>query len=217
MLLLQQFATISILSFSATIALAVSEAQDFPIMGAGISLLRTQSSPASSAPPAVIAALPAALPANLKQEITAAAYYEARRVGLNPLLVLAVIEVESYFQKYTVSTAGARGLMQIMPFWVGHIGGGDAGINLFDVRTNIRFGCYILRHYLNMERGNLSKALGRYNGSRERPDYPNLVFAALGKWSHTIALADAGRADVAVAPPAAATAPHLLGVTMPAH
>jgi len=100
-------------------------------------------------------------------------HYEATRAGLDPQLVLAVIQVESNFRKYAVSTAGARGFMQVMPFWVGVIGTQDH--NLFHLRTNLRYGCLILRHYLDMERGNLTRALGRYNGSLGQLWYPGLV------------------------------------------
>ena len=103
-------------------------------------------------------------------------HYEASRAGLDPQLVLAVIQVESNFRKYAVSTAGARGFMQVMPFWVGVIGTQDH--NLFHLRTNLRYGCLILRHYLDMERGNLTRALGRYNGSLGQLWYPGLVQTA---------------------------------------
>jgi soluble lytic murein transglycosylase-like protein len=103
--------------------------------------------------------------------------YEALRAGLDPHLVLAVIDVESDFRKYAVSRAGARGLMQVMPFWVKEIG--EPGHNLFHERTNLRYGCTILRHYLDRERGNLQNALGRYNGSLGQPQYPALVTKAL--------------------------------------
>ena len=110
--------------------------------------------------------------------------YEAMRAGLDPHLVLAVIDVESRFRKYAVSKAGARGLMQVMPFWVREIGSGS--VNLFHERTNLRYGCSILRHYLDRERGNLANALGRYNGSLGQPDYPNRIFKALReRWSLT--------------------------------
>jgi soluble lytic murein transglycosylase-like protein len=108
--------------------------------------------------------------------------YEALRAGLDPHLVLAVIDVESRFRKYAVSRAGARGLMQVMPFWVKEIG--EPGHNLFHERTNLRYGCTILRHYLDREKGNLANALGRYNGSLGQADYPNLVFKAwTERWS----------------------------------
>ncbi|MGH8729940.1 MAG: lytic transglycosylase domain-containing protein [Burkholderiales bacterium] len=108
-------------------------------------------------------------------------HYEAARAGLEPELVLGVIEVESNFRKYAVSRAGARGYMQVMPFWVRLIGANDT--NLFHLRTNLRYGCTILRHYLDIENGNLYRALGRYNGSLGRPEYPNLVLAKWrGKW-----------------------------------
>ena len=104
-------------------------------------------------------------------------HYEATRAGLEPELVLGVIDVESNFRKYAVSPAGARGYMQVMPFWVKLIG--DKETNLFHLRTNLRFGCTILRHYVDIERGNLYRALGRYNGSLGQPQYPTSV---LGKW-----------------------------------
>ena len=104
-------------------------------------------------------------------------HYEASRAGLDPQLVLAVIHVESNFRKFAVSSAGARGYMQVMPFWVGLIG--KKGDNLFNLRTNLRYGCVILRHYLDIEGGNLSRALARYNGSLGKPDYPNLVLRAM--------------------------------------
>ena len=100
-------------------------------------------------------------------------HYEASRAGLDPQLVLSLIEVESGFKKYAVSRVGARGYMQVMPFWVKEIGSGKD--NLFHLRINLRYGCTILRHYLDIERGNLFRALGRYNGSLGKPGYPNLV------------------------------------------
>ena len=109
-------------------------------------------------------------------------HYEATRAGLDPQLVLGLIEVESAFRKYAVSTAGARGFMQVMPFWVGVIGSPDN--NLFHLRTNLRYGCTILRHYLDIENGNLFRALGRYNGSLGKAEYPNLVLRAWhANWS----------------------------------
>jgi len=107
-------------------------------------------------------------------------HYEATRAGLDPQMVLGLIQVESGFKKYAVSSAGARGYMQIMPFWTDLIADGDAR-KLFVMRTNIRMGCVILRHYLDLENGDLYMALGRYNGSRGKPEYPNAVTAA---WKH---------------------------------
>ena len=108
--------------------------------------------------------------------------YEALRAGLDPHLVLAVIDVESHFRKYAVSKAGARGLMQVMPFWVRELG--EPGHNLFQERVNLRYGCTILRHYLDRERGNMANALGRYNGSLGQADYPNRVMRALrDRWA----------------------------------
>jgi soluble lytic murein transglycosylase-like protein len=110
--------------------------------------------------------------------------YEAQRAGLEPELVLALIQVESGFRRYAVSSAGARGYMQVMPFWTDVIGDGNAAA-LFDMVTNIRYGCVILRHYLDIEKGNLFMALGRYNGSRGRDTYPNAVLAAWKRWKFT--------------------------------
>jgi soluble lytic murein transglycosylase-like protein len=110
-------------------------------------------------------------------------HYEASRAGLDPQLVLGLIQVESGFNKYAVSSAGARGLMQVMPFWVALIGA--QGDNLFDLRKNIRYGCTILRHYLDLEKGDLYRALGRYNGSLGKPEYPRAVEDAWkGKWRY---------------------------------
>jgi soluble lytic murein transglycosylase-like protein len=108
-------------------------------------------------------------------------WYESRRAGLEPELVLGLIQVESGFRKYVVSRAGAIGYMQVMPFWSRLIGDGDAA-RLFHMQANLRFGCVILRHYLDMERGDLFLALGRYNGSRGRAEYPDAVFAARRLW-----------------------------------
>ena len=99
--------------------------------------------------------------------------YEAMRAGLDPHLVLAVIDVESKFRKYSVSKAGARGLMQVMPFWVKQIG--EPGQDLFHERTNLRYGCTILRYYLDREHGNMANALARYNGTLGQADYPRRV------------------------------------------
>ena len=103
-------------------------------------------------------------------------HYEATRAGLDPQLVLGLMQVESGFRKYAVSSAGARGYMQVMPFWVKLIGRPED--SLFDLRTNLRYGCTILRHYLDIEKGDLYRALGRYNGSLGQPEYPNMVRAA---------------------------------------
>jgi soluble lytic murein transglycosylase-like protein len=114
-------------------------------------------------------------------EFLEALWYESRRAGLEPELVLGVIQVESGFRKYAVSRAGAIGYMQVMPFWSRLIGDGDPA-RLFHMQANLRFGCVILRHYLDQERGDLFLALGRYNGSRGRGEYPNAVFAARREW-----------------------------------
>jgi soluble lytic murein transglycosylase-like protein len=110
-------------------------------------------------------------------------WYESTRAGLEPALVLGLVQVESGFRKYAISIAGARGYMQVMPFWARLIGDGDAA-RLFHMQTNLRFGCVILRHYLTLERGDLYLALGRYNGSRGRPEYPNAVFGARKGWEY---------------------------------
>jgi soluble lytic murein transglycosylase-like protein len=111
-----------------------------------------------------------------REEFLISVHYEAKRAGLDPQLVLGLIQVESNFRKYAVSRAGAQGFMQVMPFWVQLIGRTED--NLFHLRTNLRFGCVILRHYLDQEKGDLYRALGRYNGSLGKPDYPNLVVRA---------------------------------------
>ena len=117
------------------------------------------------------------------RQFLALARYEAMRAGLDPHLVLAVIDVESKFRKYAVSRAGARGYMQVMPFWVKLIG--QPKHNLFHMRTNLAYGCAILRHYLDVEKGDYFRALGRYNGSLGKPEYPNLVLAAWkGRWKY---------------------------------
>ena len=109
-------------------------------------------------------------------------HYEATRAGLDPQLVLGLIEVESRFKKYAVSRSGARGYMQVMPFWVKELGTQEH--NLFHLRVNLRYGCTILRHYLDKEKGDLFRALGRYNGSLGKSEYPNLVRAAWhNRWS----------------------------------
>jgi len=108
-------------------------------------------------------------------------WYESKRAGLDAALVLGLIQVESNFRKFAVSSVGARGYMQVMPFWSRLIGDGDAG-RLFHMQTNLRFGCVILRHYLERERGDLFMALGRYNGSRGKHPYPNAVLAAQRSW-----------------------------------
>lgn len=117
-----------------------------------------------------------------RREFLQTLWYESKRAGLDPSLVLGLIEVESAFRKFAISSVGARGYMQVMPFWARLIGDGDAA-RLFHAQTNLRFGCVILRHYLDRERGDLYLALGRYNGSRGRPEYPNAVFAAQRRWS----------------------------------
>ena len=112
-------------------------------------------------------------------EILKVVHYEARRVDLQPELVLALIEVESRFDEFAISVSGARGLMQVMPFWLDEIGISDQ--NLFKIRTNLRMGCTILRYYIDMEPDSLSRALARYNGSLGKTVYPNKVIRALNR------------------------------------
>jgi len=128
-------------------------------------------------------------------EFLEALWYETRRAGLEPELVLGLIQVESGFRKYAVSIAGARGYMQVMPFWARLIGNGDPA-QLFHMQANLRFGCVILRHYLELERGDLFMALGRYNGSRGRAEYPNAVLAARRAWLPAPQAESAGTAGV---------------------
>ncbi|HJV83594.1 MAG TPA: transglycosylase SLT domain-containing protein [Noviherbaspirillum sp.] len=119
----------------------------------------------------------------VRREFLETTWYEATRAGLDPALVLGLIQVESAFRKYAISPVGAHGYMQVMPFWTRIIGDGDRR-KLFNMQTNLRYGCSILRLYLDMERGNLFLALGRYNGSRGRPEYPNAVLAAWKLWEY---------------------------------
>ncbi len=117
------------------------------------------------------------------------AHYEAMRAGLDPEMVLGLIQVESNFRKYALSQVGARGFMQVMPFWVKQIGSKDH--NLFNLRTNLRYGCIILRHYLDIEKGDYFRALGRYNGSLGQPEYPTLVVNAWkNKWTINVRRAE---------------------------
>jgi soluble lytic murein transglycosylase-like protein len=119
--------------------------------------------------------------AHTRLEFLETLWYESTRAGLEPALVLGLVQVESGFRKYAISSAGARGYMQVMPFWARLIGDGDPA-RLFHMQTNLRFGCVILRHYLDGERGDLFLALGRYNGSRGKPEYPNAVLANRQRW-----------------------------------
>lgn len=110
-------------------------------------------------------------------------HWEATRAGLDPQLVLGVIEVESGFKKYAFSSAGAVGYMQVMPFWKTVFN--RPRDNLFNLRISLRYGCIILRYYLNLEKGDYFRALGRYNGSLGRPEYPEAVHAAWrGRWKY---------------------------------
>ena len=126
---------------------------------------------------------------NVRHEFLQTVWYEAKRAGLDVALVLGLVQVESNFRKFAVSPVGARGYMQVMPFWVRVLAEGDAARadagKLFHMQTNLRFGCVILRHYLNREKGDLFLALGRYNGSRGRAPYPDAVLAAKRLWDFT--------------------------------
>jgi len=123
---------------------------------------------------------------NSRVEFLQALWYESKRAGLDPALMLGLVQVESGFRRYAISVVGARGYTQVMPFWARLIGDGDPS-RLFHMQTNLRFGCVILRHYLNIERGDMYMALGRYNGSRGKPEYPNAVFAARKAWEYKAA------------------------------
>ncbi len=139
--------------------------------------------------------------AKVRLDFLQTVHYEATRAGLDPQLVLGLIQVESGFRKYAVSIAGARGFMQVMPFWIKAIGHNEH--NLFHLRTNLRYGCTILRHYLDLEKGDLFRALGRYNGSLGRAEYPNAVLAAWKKhWTYP---AEEGVKLAKAAPSAAST------------
>ena len=125
-----------------------------------------------------------------REEFLVTVHYEAKRAGLDPQMVLGLIQVESAFRKYAVSSAGARGFMQVMPFWVKQIG--QPGHNLFHLRTNLRYGCAILKHYLDIERGDYFRALGRYNGSLGKAEYPNTVVRAwISNWKYPLQSAGA--------------------------
>jgi soluble lytic murein transglycosylase-like protein len=117
----------------------------------------------------------------LRREFLQTVWYESQRAGLDPSLVLGLIQVESGFRKFAISSAGARGYMQVMPFWTRVLSEGDASV-LFQMQANLRFGCVILRHYLQREGGDLTLALGRYNGSRGQMAYPQAVLSAQRAW-----------------------------------
>jgi len=120
----------------------------------------------------------------VRKEFLQTVWYESKRAGLDVALVLGLIQVESNFRKFAVSSVGARGYMQVMPFWTRVIGDSDPG-KLFHMQTNLRFGCVILRHYLDREGGDLFMGLGRYNGSRGKAPYPNAVLGASKQWEFT--------------------------------
>jgi len=116
-------------------------------------------------------------------ELLETIWYESRRAGLEPALVMGLMQVESGFRKYATSIVGARGYMQVMPFWSRVIGDGDPA-KLFQMQANLRYGCSILRMYIDMEKGDLYLALGRYNGSRGKPEYPNAVLSNWKNWEY---------------------------------
>ena len=120
----------------------------------------------------------------IRKEFLQTVWYESKRAGLDVTLVLGLIQVESNFRKFAVSPVGARGYMQVMPFWTRVIGDGDAS-KLFHMQTNLRFGCVILRHYFDREKGDLFMGLGRYNGSRGKAPYPDAVLGAARNWEFT--------------------------------
>jgi len=120
-----------------------------------------------------------------RQEFLQTLWYESRRAGLSLSLVLGLIETESGFRQYAISSAGARGYMQVMPFWTRTLGHGDQG-SLFHMQTNLRFGCVILRYLLDKESGDVFFGLGRYNGSRGQAAYPNAVTTAQRRWLQAI-------------------------------
>ena len=123
----------------------------------------------------------------IRKEFLQTVWYEAKRAGLDVTLIMGLIQVESNFRKFAVSPVGARGYMQVMPFWTRAIGDGDSA-KLFHMQTNLRFGCVILRHYLDRERGDQFTGLGRYNGSRGKAPYPNAVMGASRNWEFNSAL-----------------------------
>lgn len=133
-------------------------------------------------------------------------WYEARRAGLDAALVLAVIEVESAFRKYAISSAGATGYMQVMPFWTRVVGDGDRS-KLFHMQSNLRYGCAILRMYLDQEEGDYFLALGRYNGSRGQSAYPDAVLRAWKRWEYKVA-ADKLKVEPQIEPQVQPALPH---------
>lgn len=122
----------------------------------------------------------------IRIEFLETVWYESHRAGLETALVMGLIQTESAFRQYAISVAGAIGYMQVMPFWTRLIGDGDLS-KLFHTQTNLRYGCVILRHYIDMEKGNLFMALGRYNGSRGQSKYPDTVFRFRENWLHETA------------------------------
>lgn len=134
-----------------------------------------------------------------RDDFLSTVHYEATRAGLDPQLVLGVIQTESAFHKYALSIAGARGYMQVMPFWTKSIGTPEH--NLFHLRTNLRYGCVILRHYLDIESGDVFRALGRYNGSLGQVDYPMAVVGAMNRsWLYAPVLTTSTALGAAAAP-----------------
>jgi soluble lytic murein transglycosylase-like protein len=161
-------------ALSAAVAQAAPPVPDFTTTAARLAYVRWLTAMAGRLRPKIA-------DRNSRVEFLQTVWYESHRAGLDESLVLGLVQVESNFRKYAVSSVGARGYMQVMPFWTRSIGDGDAG-RLFNMQANLRFGCVILRFYLDRERGDTFMALGRYNGSRGRAPYPDAVFAAQKNW-----------------------------------
>jgi soluble lytic murein transglycosylase-like protein len=161
-------------ALSAAVAQAAPPVPDFTTTAARLAYVRWLTAMAGRLRPKIA-------DRNSRVEFLQTVWYESHRAGLDESLVLGLVQVESNFRKYAVSSVGARGYMQVMPFWTRSIGDGDAG-RLFNMQANLRFGCVILRFYLDRERGDTFMALGRYNGSRGRSPYPDAVFAAQKNW-----------------------------------
>lgn len=167
-----------------------SIADSYMVMSAGTRLLLSSKIDADFSPLDrrwilhAVQGMPGGLSWRFRHSVASIALYESRRAGLDPALILAMIQIESDYHKYAVSSAGALGLMQVMPFWQNVIG--QPAHNLFDTRQNIRFGCLVLRHYLDLEKGDMRRALARYNGSLGRWNYPNIIFTALAAWQEKL-------------------------------
>lgn len=181
---------LALLLFPPAAASGQSIADSYTVMSAGTRLLLSSKVDADFSPLDrrwilhAVQGMPEGLPWHFRHSLASVALYESRRAGLDPALILSIIQVESDYRKYAISHAGALGLMQVMPFWQNEIG--QPAHNLFDTRQNIRFGCLVLRHYLDLEKGDMTRALARYNGSLGRLDYPNTIFTALAAWQRKL-------------------------------